>query len=421
MLKVGYDVTLLGRGRFFIRGRTGLYRVATELLRALRTRPEVELRFYASQQRGEAAETLEGFDFDSTRLQRHPIERILYPLARALCIPQALDETHSLTGGRRKAFRTVVQALDALPGAQPQLHAQDVFHSPYDPLLSSGIIPAKKPGFATVLTVHDVLPLTHPQFFKGDDIPLRQVIRELEQGAFAHCVSNATMSALIDIAPHIKDRAAVAPLAASKTRFFVPSSKRIEALRADLRIGDAPYLLSLGTLEPRKNTAWALEVFQALASTHPELLLLVTGPPARTGEPWDKILERYPSIRHRCHFTGFVAEDQLAVLYGGALAFLFPSLAEGFGLPVLESMQCGTPVVANATTSLPEVVEDGGVIVDPNDLDAWCSAVHSILSDSTYRGALKENALRRSQAFDWSRTALEVEGIYRAAVRAGSS
>jgi glycosyltransferase involved in cell wall biosynthesis len=100
-----------------------------------------------------------------------------------------------------------------------------------------------------------------------------------------------------------------------------------------------------------------------------------------------------------------VADADLSAVYSGALAFVFPSLYEGFGLTVLEAMQCGTPVITSNTTSIPEVTSDAGILIDPTDSDALCVAMISVLHDPVLREDLSARGIRRAQAFNWSKTA----------------
>jgi glycosyltransferase involved in cell wall biosynthesis len=134
---------------------------------------------------------------------------------------------------------------------------------------------------------------------------------------------------------------------------------------------------------------------------------------------YDEILaaaESSSKYKSRLIFTGFVAEEDLAALYSGAVAFVFPSLYEGFGLPALEAMACGTPVITSSTTSLPEVVGDAALLVDPMDPDALRDAMSTILSDHSLRADLRRKGLRRATEFSWTRCAELTAGTYYRAV-----
>jgi glycosyltransferase involved in cell wall biosynthesis len=121
-------------------------------------------------------------------------------------------------------------------------------------------------------------------------------------------------------------------------------------------------------------------------------------------------------VRDRIVMTGYVAEDDLAPLYSGALAFVYPSLYEGFGLPPLEAMQCGTPVITSNTSSLPEVVGDAGIMVDPLDQDALCDALSRVHGSAALRRELSRRSLARARQFSWERCIDQTLAAYRTAL-----
>jgi glycosyltransferase involved in cell wall biosynthesis len=129
-------------------------------------------------------------------------------------------------------------------------------------------------------------------------------------------------------------------------------------------------------------------------------------------------VEGLPAIRGRIVLTGYVDDADLAPLYRGATAFVYPSLYEGFGLSQLEAMQCGTPVIASNTSSMPEVVGDAGILVDPRDGDALCQAMLDLCRDAPMRARLSERSLARAARFTWERTTREALAAYRAALEA---
>jgi len=114
---------------------------------------------------------------------------------------------------------------------------------------------------------------------------------------------------------------------------------------------------------------------------------------------------------------GWVDEDDKPALYAGAAAFLFPSLYEGFGLPPLEAMACGAPVIASNASSLPEVVGDAGILVDPRDAGAWVDAIRAVLSDDARRAAMRERGIAQSKKFSWDRAADETLAVYRSVAK----
>ncbi len=167
-----------------------------------------------------------------------------------------------------------------------------------------------------------------------------------------------------------------------------------------------PYVLFVGTLQPRKNLARVLEAFETLAARGLPHHLVLVGRRGWLADPLFAAIERPGSpARGRIHVTGYLADEDLPVVYTGAAALAFPSLYEGFGLPALEAMACGTPVLASNTSSLPEVVGDAALTVDPLDTRAITAALDRLLTDQTLRGDLRERGLARAQQFTWERAA----------------
>jgi len=128
--------------------------------------------------------------------------------------------------------------------------------------------------------------------------------------------------------------------------------------------------------------------------------------------PAPERLARELGVQDAVRFPGWIAEEDKAALYSGALFFAFLSLYEGFGLMPLEAMACGTPVLASSTTSLPEIVGDGGLLVDPEDLEAVVEGMTALVQDAALRTGLREKALAQASRFSWRRTAEETLAVY---------
>jgi glycosyltransferase involved in cell wall biosynthesis len=161
-----------------------------------------------------------------------------------------------------------------------------------------------------------------------------------------------------------------------------------------------PYVLSAGSLEPRKNLQRLLAAWQQLGSVKNGLTLLLVGAGSHVFKSAG--LDSPPSD---VRLAGFATDGDLRALLAGAEAFVFPSLYEGFGLPVLEAMACGAPVVCSSTTSLPEVAGDAAVLVDPMDVDSIASGMTQILEDRDLRVSLRQRGLTRAKQFSWDDTA----------------
>jgi len=176
-----------------------------------------------------------------------------------------------------------------------------------------------------------------------------------------------------------------------------------------------PYVLCVGTLEPRKNLGRLLRAFADIAGEVPHQLVLV-GPEGWLNEEMHATLAEL-QLGDRVRLTGFVDDADLGAWYSGADLFAFPSLYEGFGLPPLEAMRCGAPVVTSHVSSLPEVVGDAALTVDPEDVAALAAAMRRVLTDRALADDLRGRGIERAAQFSWKRTARETLAVYRDAVR----
>jgi len=198
----------------------------------------------------------------------------------------------------------------------------------------------------------------------------------------------------------------------------VTDADRLAAVQARYETGPH-YLLYVGTLQPRKNLVMLLRAFAALVahnSIAPDIRLVLAG---RQGWLYDRITAeaRDGAIEGRVVLPGYIPAEDLPALLSGALAFLFPSLYEGFGLPVLEAMACGTPVICSNTSALPEVAGDAALLVDPQDQDRWAEAMMRLCTRPALREDLRAKGLVRATAFSWDRCADAVlEAIREAAI-----
>jgi glycosyltransferase involved in cell wall biosynthesis len=178
---------------------------------------------------------------------------------------------------------------------------------------------------------------------------------------------------------------------------------------------EVPYLLSLSTLEPRKNLEKTIQAFMKLASAHDglHLNLVIAG---KKGWMTQSLFTQNKLFTERVHFTGFVDDADLAALYSEALALTYMSYYEGFGLPPLEAMSCGTPVVYSNRSSLPEIIGDAGLPADPDDVDGIMRCFGQLYLNPGLRAELGRKALKRSLDFSWRQTAIETLDVYRAII-----
>jgi glycosyltransferase involved in cell wall biosynthesis len=194
----------------------------------------------------------------------------------------------------------------------------------------------------------------------------------------------------------------------------IESRQVLEQALAPLRLAPGEYILSVGTIEPRKNLVRLVEAYHRVRDLTPAPKLVLAG--AR-GWKFESVFERVKTLglKDEVVFLGQVPADILPALYNGAVAFAYPSLYEGFGLPPLEAMACGVPVIASDASSLPEVVGDAGLLVDPNDTDALADALATLLNEDEKRAELSARGPTRARAFSWEQTAFKTLEVYRLA------
>lgn len=181
-----------------------------------------------------------------------------------------------------------------------------------------------------------------------------------------------------------------------------------------------PYILFVGALTLRKNIESALEAFALIQGQFPELRFVLAGPRTSKNTPTDMLVERL-NLQNCVHLTGPLTDVDLPALYNGAELFVFPSLCEGFGLPPLEALACGTPVICSNATALPEVVGDAAITVDPLDVDKIANAMRNLLENTDLRGEYKERGLLRAKKFSWERTARETLSVYEKVLNTSST
>ncbi len=264
-------------------------------------------------------------------------------------------------------------------------------------------------------TVHDLTHLVFPEFHEKHNIKLSEAGMQFLQKVNARiiAVSNATKQDILHRYSIQKGDVQVVYEAANGDLFHpVKATERLRLVRERYRIPDGPYLVSLSTIEPRKNLANTLAAFLQLKSSgnHEDLTFVVCG---KRGWKVDTLYDKEHPYASSIHFTGYVADEDLATIYSGARALCYVAHYEGFGLPPLEAMLCGTPVLYGDNSSMPEVVRDGGIGVEAGSVAAIRTGMEQILQGD--EAALRKAALRRARGFSWLRTAYETFLTYQQA------
>ena len=200
----------------------------------------------------------------------------------------------------------------------------------------------------------------------------------------------------------IDNRIDAIPLAADSTIFYRAGASAVSSVKKKYGI-TKKYILSVCTLEPRKNLKTLLAAYRAMPSRRNYQLVLV-GMAGWINTDFFNEIEA-SDVRDNVLITGYVSNTELAPIYSGAELFVFPTLYEGFGLPVLEAMQCGCPVITSNTSSIPEVAGDAAIMVDPLDVEGLSKTMEKIVSGAAVRTSLREKGLKRSRQFSWEKSA----------------
>jgi glycosyltransferase involved in cell wall biosynthesis len=267
-----------------------------------------------------------------------------------------------------------------------------------------------------VATIHDLSFEHLPETFKRRSrMQLRLTVRRTARRA-AHVIapSEFTRRDLIETYGLDPARVTAIPLAAAPHFRPVDDRREVERVRRRYRLG-GEYVLAVGSIQPRKNLPRLVRAYSLLRrergrSNLPQLVL--AGKQAWLyGETLEAIEEE--GVGGSVILTGYVSEADLPALYTGALCFVYPSYFEGFGLPPLEAMSCGAPVLTGNLTSLPEVVGDAGLAVDPFDTGALAGALARLIDDDALRASLRARGLQRARSFDWRDTARMTLQVYR--------
>jgi glycosyltransferase involved in cell wall biosynthesis len=269
-----------------------------------------------------------------------------------------------------------------------------------------------------VVSIHDLSFEHLPQTFKWRSRKqLRTTVRRSARAAAqVIALSEFTRNDIIS-SYHIRpENVSVIPLAAPAHFRPVHDKEELQRVRQTYGI-EGDYILSVGAIQPRKNLSRLVEAYSRLRRARPEVKLPQLVLVGKCAWLYTETLRTIKELEvsGSVILTGYAPEADLPALYSGALCFVYPSYFEGFGLPPLEAMKCGTPVIVGDKTSLPEVVGDAGMLVDPFDVDRMAAAIQRVISDSNLRAQLRVKGLERANLFDWQETARQTLSVYKRA------
>ncbi len=280
----------------------------------------------------------------------------------------------------------------------------DLFYEP------DFVLPPTLPGTPTLLTVHDLTFIRDPDsaFPKLRRYLNRVVPRSVRRATHVLADSLATRQDLCELFGVAPEKVTVIYGGVSGCFAPVTGAEQLAAVRARYGLGHAPFVLGLGTLQPRKNYKRLIQAIAGLECETPELVIA-------GGKGWlyQDILDEVGrwGLSGRVRFPGFVDDRDLPALYSAAAVLAYPSLYEGFGLPVLEAMACGTPVITSNVSSLPEVAGEAALMVSPTDVAALREALQRVLTDATLRATMVERGLAQARRFTWEGAARQLHQV----------
>lgn len=277
---------------------------------------------------------------------------------------------------------------------RPISHTTDIFHLP----IPTAPFWKKPKGSKLVITVHDITPLKFPHFHNiRREIYYKYILKHiLSQADIIISVSKSTKKDIVKYFPILESRIKV-----------IYSAAIIEYTKAELPVRyniHDEYLLYVGTVEPRKNLARLIEAYNLL---RPKEKLVIVG-----CSGWGK-KDLYKNKNENIIFTGYVPRADLNKFYSNAKIFIYPSLYEGFGIPILEAMKCRVPVITSNTSSMPEVAGDAAILVNPYSVEEIKDAMARLLKYGNLRKRLIKKGLRQAAKFSWEKTANETIKVYK--------
>ncbi len=339
-------------------------------------------------------------------------------------LPDAVDK-HSLTVflGDKEASRSFPRMrtrVTALPTRNPAIRILweqlwqpvQLRREGIDLLHSLAFVQPVALGCAGVVTIYDLSFILFPQRLP----PWRRTYLRLGTSLSARrarriiAISSSTKHDIVRLLGVSESRVDVVACGVDEDFRPIENEEQLDALRTRWHL-PPEMLLFVGTLEPRKNLTTLLRSYALLRQRFDPPPLVVGGPKGWHHEEVFSLAEEL-GLQEQVLFPGYIPREELPLWYNAASLFVYPSLYEGFGLPALEAMACGTPVVTSNTSALPEVVGDAGLLVEPTDAEEMADAMHRVLADLELRDTLRGKGLERAKAFSWQRAAQETAKTY---------
>jgi glycosyltransferase involved in cell wall biosynthesis len=427
-INVLYDISVLGVGQHDERARTGVFRAVENIACELNASDECNLRYCAS---NDIHHWYTASDYLRLNNRIHGEN-----LCSSAWVKVGNVLNNHATPSKRTLFRrivalahrsTVLKVFNALQKRSGKLidpnilRDTHIFHAGHHHPFPEQINATKH--IKKFIFLHDIIPILFPEFYpegfsQATDY-LISAINGLDSNTWILCNSLSTRNDICNHFPNVEpSRVFVTYLGVSESFYACGDLERIKFIKKKYEVPEEPYLLSVCTLEPRKNIVHLIKCFEKLVQQEEikDLNLVLVGAKGWLYDDIFACIRNRRKLEKRVIVTGFVDDNDLAPLYGGAMVFIYPSLYEGFGLPVLEAMKCGVPIITSNTSSLPEVVGNAGIMLDPKDEDGLCQSIIKIYSNEKLRTALIQKGIDRAKEFSWDRTTHNIIQAYETAM-----
>lgn len=399
-----YDVTVFDNGLNKNAGRSGIFFTSLELLRQFMESQQFDIYlYYQGMDVGRLARFLE---------RELNIRLPFYP--KVSFADKQIAVFMDLKRQYKKEKKTIRKILSKGPLIfwkiikkfevfEPQKKF-DIFFSPVFK------VPQRVQSKKNFVVLYDAIPLLMPKYFEGVEVDwFAQLVDEMREEDYYFAISESTKRDFLKFVPRLQaSHIFVTPLAASKSFYQEKNSAKQQNIREKYHIpADKKYVFSLCTLEPRKNLIRAVKTFiQFIRKNNIDDLVFVLG-----GGHWDKFIHQMEQeisdlgeYKDKIIRAGYVDDEDLSALYSGAEWFVYTSQYEGFGLPPLEAMQCGCPVITSNNSSLPEVVGNAGIMIDWDSDEQHINAYEQLYFNDDLRQSLSDKGLSRAQQFSWKKT-----------------
>ena len=436
--KIIFDVTVLVSGN--VSGnihKTGLYRVSFEILKNLNRLKLYDIFLFDVFNREREIKKYVQKDFHNcSRIKVCSFwYRILFfPIGNFIDKLRISEQekkngiSQTLTWGLKniliiieRVAKKIDRSFFQIINLKTEVNKCDLYYSTYFPIPVPIRLNTK---LKKVYTIHDIIPVIHPEHFSSpfNECLVKDVVDNISVDDYVICVSESTKKDLLRYRPELNhDQVVVALLAASENFHKVQDEEKINLIKEKYNIPiNKGYLLSVCTLEPRKNLDTVLKSFRNILQKGKikDMVLVLTGSPGwQSSVLLDDIKELNEKHDNSIIVTGFVRDDELTVLYSGAYAFIYLSLYEGFGLPPLEAMKCGVPVIASNNSSLPEVIGDCGILINSTEISELTDAINLLYENRNLHNKLGYKSFLRASEFDFGKTVEIIHQVFEVSLK----